>query len=119
MLVNLPPSFARLRLRHSLLTQVRGLVLAGSKLVTTTALFVLLVFLSEDRSIATGLCGALLTAAAVCSARSAREHGDGGGDNGAFADDGQALSGGKGVGQQQQQQQGDHEEEGAELIERR
>ncbi|CBN76799.1 conserved unknown protein [Ectocarpus siliculosus] len=99
--------------------EVRGLVLAGSKLVTTTALFVLLVFLSENRSIATGMCGALLTAAAVCSARSAREHGDGGGDDGAFADDGQALSGGKGGGQKRKQQQGDHEEEGAELIGRR
>lgn len=43
------------------------MVLAASKLFITTALFVLLVFLSENRSVATGMCGALLATAAVCS----------------------------------------------------
>lgn len=82
--------------------QVRGLVLAASKLFITTVLFVLLVFLSENRSVATGMCGALLATAAVCSARSAS-----GGD----AADGQASTGSSGG-----PQGGDEE---AELVEKR
>lgn len=81
--------------------QVRGLVLAASKLFITTVLFVLLVFLSEIRFVATGMCGALLGAAAACSARSV---------SGGGSADGQASTGGSGG------QQGDEE---AELVEKR
>lgn len=77
-------------------------MLAASKLFTTTVLFVLLVFLSENRSVATGMCGALLATAAACSARSSR----GGGSA-----DGQASNGGSGG-----PQGGDEE---AELVEKR
>lgn len=68
-------SIYRLKNLHALLqtnthahAQVRGLILAASKLVVTTALFVLLVYLSESRELATGMCGTLLATAAVCSA---------------------------------------------------
>lgn len=81
--------------------QVRGLVLAVSKLVITTVLFVLLVFLSENRSIATGMCGVLLATAAACSAWTV-----GGGERSA---DDQSSSGDGSSGQQ-----GD-DEEGVEL----
>ncbi|CAM9091697.1 unnamed protein product [Hapterophycus canaliculatus] len=86
--------------------EVRGLVLAASKLVLTTVLFVLLVLLSENKSLVTGMCGALLTTAAGCSARVA---GDGGSSDG-----GQFSNGGGGAGQKE-----DGEDEQAELLERR
>eukprot|EP00752_Nemacystus_decipiens_P001495 g1469.t1 len=79
--------------------EVRGLVLAASKLLVTTVLFVLLVFLSESRSVATGMCGALLATAAASSACSA---------SGGGSADGQASTGGG--------QQGDEE---TELVEKR
>lgn len=60
-------------------------MLAASKLFITTVLFVLLVFLSESRSVATEMCGALLATAAACSARSA---------SGGGTADGQASTGG-------------------------
>lgn len=63
------------------LIQVRGLVLSSSKLVITTALFVMLVFVSENRSLATGMCGVFLTVAAVCTLQaSSSGKGDGHGD---------------------------------------
>ena len=70
-------------------------MLAASKLFITTVLFVLLVFLSENRFVATGMCGVLLAAAAACSARSASGSGP------AY---GQASTGGS------DEQQGDEEE---------
>lgn len=85
--------------------QVRGLVLAMTKLVITTVLFVLLVFLSENRSVATGMCSALLATAAACSARAV-------GDGAKSADEQSSSGCGSGG------QQGD-DEEGAELVERR
>lgn len=80
-------------------------MLALTKLVITTVLFVLLVFLSENRSVATGMCGALLATAAACSARTV--------GGGARPADEQSSSGGGSGGQQ------DDDEEGAELVERR
>lgn len=74
-------------------------MLAASKLFITTVLFVLLVFLSENRTVATGMCGALLATAAACSARSA-----------SGSSDGQASTGGGGG------PQGDEE---TELVEKR
>lgn len=76
-------------------------MLAAGKLAITTVLFVLLVFLSENRFVATGMCGALLATAAACSARLAS-----GGDSA----NGQANGGSGG------QQGGDEE---AELVEKR
>ncbi len=81
-------------------------MLAASKLAITTALFVLLVFLSENRSVATGMCGALLATAAGCSARVA----SGGGSADGQPSGGGGSGGGGG-------RQGDDEE--AELVERR
>lgn len=78
-------------------------MLAVSKLAITTALFVLLVFLSENRSVATGMCGVLLATATACSARVA----SGGGST-----DGQPSGGGGNGGRQG----GDEE---AELVEKR
>ena len=60
--------------------QVRGLVLGTSKLIITTALFVLLLYFSEVRSLATGVCGVLLTAAAVLTLRASSSAGDDGDD---------------------------------------
>ncbi|CAN0407548.1 unnamed protein product [Ascophyllum nodosum] len=60
--------------------EVRGLVLGTSKLIITTALFVLLLYFSEVRSLATGVCGVLLTAAAVLTLRASSSAGDDGGD---------------------------------------
>lgn len=51
--------------------QVRGLVLAVSKLVITTGLFVVLVFVSESRGISASLCSLMAAIAAFCSARAA------------------------------------------------
>lgn len=85
--------------------QVRGLVLALSKLIITTVLFVLLVFLSENRRVATGMCGTLLAIASTCSARVV-------GGGGRSANDQPPSGGGSGG------QQSDVEEE-AELVERR
>ncbi|CAM9104480.1 unnamed protein product [Scytosiphon promiscuus] len=84
--------------------EVRGLVLTVSKLILTTVLFVLLVFLSENKPLATGMCGALLTTAAVCSARVASDGGS--------SDSGQSSNGGGG-------QKDDGEDEQAELLEKR
>jgi len=82
-------------------------VLAASKLAITTALFVLLVFLSENRSVATGMCGALLATAAACSARVASEGGSADGQPGSNGGGGGGNGG----------RQGDDEE--AELVEKR
>lgn len=90
---------------------MRGLVLAASKLLPTTALFVLLVFFSENKGLATGTCGALLTIAAACSARA-------GGDGGS-SDGGQSSNGSGGGGSGGGVQKGDGEDEQAELLERR
>ena len=76
--------------------QVRGLVLTVSKLFITTTLFVFLMYMSESRSAATGMCGALLSIAGICSAQAAsRRDAAGEGQSGGSGGSGSSREGGE------------------------
>eukprot|EP00904_Undaria_pinnatifida_P013054 jgi/Undpi1/887/HiC_scaffold_10.g04351.m1 len=76
--------------------EVRGLVLTVSKLFITTTLFVFLMYMSESRSAATGMCGALLSIAGICSAQAAsRRDAAGEGQSGGSGGSGSSRGGGE------------------------
>lgn len=52
--------------------KVRGLITTGSKLVVTTLLFVLLLFISESRAVTTAICAIFSLVGALASALSGR-----------------------------------------------
>ena len=85
---------------------MRGLILTVSKLVITTTLFVFLMFLSESRSVATGMCGALLSMAAVCSAQAASGGGGAAAAEDQFGGD-RGGDGGGGRGREEEDEEAD------------